>query len=216
LALQKLFTRPFWKRIWVVQEVMLAKQLTLFCGFKSFPWRQITDCIVGLETIADSGAQLSYELSPLLETPAAHLVQEKALWELQPPDKLRALPLKTLLEIYGGMEATHSVDKVYGLLGLSLSHCSTRGGKGKMGLQAAGAERRIRFPISYAKSVEAVYADVFRSVDLYQQREGQGLADPEIRDFNNLLVSLLGLPNPATQPNQKPLLLVEDHVSWML
>jgi hypothetical protein len=36
--IRALFSRSYWKRVWVIQEVMLARSLLLFCGMKKVAW----------------------------------------------------------------------------------------------------------------------------------------------------------------------------------
>lgn len=36
--IRKLFERPYFRRLWIVQEVFLSKSLTLYCGSQSTPW----------------------------------------------------------------------------------------------------------------------------------------------------------------------------------
>ncbi|KAK1542186.1 heterokaryon incompatibility protein [Colletotrichum paranaense] len=38
MPIKKLLSRPYFRRLWVVQEVVLSKTLTLHCGSKSTPW----------------------------------------------------------------------------------------------------------------------------------------------------------------------------------
>ncbi|KAH8706087.1 heterokaryon incompatibility protein-domain-containing protein, partial [Phaeosphaeriaceae sp. PMI808] len=45
-ALFALFKRDYWKRLWVVQEVLLAQKKLVYCGYSVFPWavyRQASD-----------------------------------------------------------------------------------------------------------------------------------------------------------------------------
>lgn len=39
-----LFAKPYWTRIWVIQEIGLARKLTVYCGNRSFDWQAI--CII--------------------------------------------------------------------------------------------------------------------------------------------------------------------------
>jgi hypothetical protein len=41
LSLSSLLSRPYFKRAWVVQEVALAKQLTILCGDRVIPWEHL-------------------------------------------------------------------------------------------------------------------------------------------------------------------------------
>lgn len=38
IALQRLLSRPWWSRAWTLQELLLSRQATFYCGMKSAPW----------------------------------------------------------------------------------------------------------------------------------------------------------------------------------
>jgi len=43
LALENLFIRDYWYRVWIVQEIAVSKVVTLFCGDDSASWEEIFD-----------------------------------------------------------------------------------------------------------------------------------------------------------------------------
>ncbi|KAK4961405.1 hypothetical protein LTR10_001895 [Elasticomyces elasticus] len=43
LAIRRLFSRPYWERLWVFQELKLAKRKILMCGEKSVAWTSLED-----------------------------------------------------------------------------------------------------------------------------------------------------------------------------
>ncbi|RDW73341.1 hypothetical protein BP6252_07248 [Coleophoma cylindrospora] len=45
VALAKLFARMWWHRIWVIQEVALAKEAVVFCGGRSTVWQQVVRAV---------------------------------------------------------------------------------------------------------------------------------------------------------------------------
>lgn len=40
-ALKALFQRPYWKRVWILQEIMLARSLTIHCGQHTTSWNNL-------------------------------------------------------------------------------------------------------------------------------------------------------------------------------
>jgi hypothetical protein len=38
MALHKLLSRPWWTWVWVLQEIVMAKQAIFICGEKSITW----------------------------------------------------------------------------------------------------------------------------------------------------------------------------------
>ncbi|KAK5689813.1 hypothetical protein LTR97_012572 [Elasticomyces elasticus] len=43
VAMKDLYQRVYWKRVWIVQEVTLAKQAVLVCGHTETPWQYISE-----------------------------------------------------------------------------------------------------------------------------------------------------------------------------
>ncbi|KAK4209161.1 heterokaryon incompatibility protein-domain-containing protein [Rhypophila decipiens] len=37
-AVRRLLARPWFRRVWVIQEVLMAREATIICGTKTFPW----------------------------------------------------------------------------------------------------------------------------------------------------------------------------------
>jgi Heterokaryon incompatibility protein (HET) len=40
-ALDHLLTRPYWYRVWIVQEIVLSKNIVFFCGSRKFSWQAL-------------------------------------------------------------------------------------------------------------------------------------------------------------------------------
>jgi len=38
-AIEAFFSRPFWERLWIVQEILLSREKLVFCGERSFDWK---------------------------------------------------------------------------------------------------------------------------------------------------------------------------------
>ena len=45
MALVKLFSRPYWQRVWTMQETAIAKSLHVLCGTKSIQWTDLVELI---------------------------------------------------------------------------------------------------------------------------------------------------------------------------
>lgn len=52
-ALQHLLGRPWWYRIWVVQEVALSKEVVLHCGPRNLPWDNFEMAVCLMTPLAD-------------------------------------------------------------------------------------------------------------------------------------------------------------------
>lgn len=42
---RRLLKRPWWHRVWVIQEAILAKDVSLLCGTRLFPWEEVMGAI---------------------------------------------------------------------------------------------------------------------------------------------------------------------------
>lgn len=110
-AILALWNRSYWKRVWVVQEVLLAKDIIVICGARSCLWQSFLDA---LHRAHDSRKMPSRSQEHMRQTPARRIIQHKARWNTN--DWRRTLHY--LIETYSEMEATYTRDKIYGLLGL--------------------------------------------------------------------------------------------------
>ncbi|KAH7380131.1 heterokaryon incompatibility protein-domain-containing protein [Pyrenochaeta sp. MPI-SDFR-AT-0127] len=106
--------RPYWRRIWIVQELMLAKDANIYCGSEHVNWTCFMDLVQDLQKLSDRGREKHTPCaSSILASPAIIIANAKSKWgnNLQ--------PLTVLLELYGTQEATNIHDKVYALHGLA-------------------------------------------------------------------------------------------------
>lgn len=104
----------YWRRMWIIQEIMFAKQVTIYCGSKHIGWNTFEQLVKDLQAISDIGREHHTPCaSPILASPAIVIAKAKAAWggNLQ--------PLTTLLQLYRDHEATNILDKVYALHGLA-------------------------------------------------------------------------------------------------
>jgi hypothetical protein len=106
--------RNYWKRIWIVQEILLAQKATILCGDKQISWTKLLHLISDLELISDRGRAVhTIGVSSVLDSPAAVIVRAKSQWNGSPQ------PLTKLLELYRHQQSTDIRDKVYALHGLA-------------------------------------------------------------------------------------------------
>ena len=137
----QLCNRNYWRRIWIVQEVMLAKKATLFCGSMHASWNQFEGLITDLHRIFEMG--LAHTRSAYLR--CAHGVLSSpaiVIAKAMSTRTERKQSLVTLLEVYRHHEATDIRDKVYALHGL--------------------AEDTENLPIDYRTSPKELFSNVLR------------------------------------------------------
>jgi len=119
-ALENLFSRPWFFRIWVLQEFKRAKNPFFQCGHSYFLWDRSGDTLrefwgadkefihAHVKLLGETGKVVSMA-STRVEVPQNGNVSTKRA----------AQHLVRMLRIYGGCKATVPHDKIYGLLGLS-------------------------------------------------------------------------------------------------
>ncbi|PTB35596.1 uncharacterized protein TrAFT101_009362 [Trichoderma asperellum] len=104
-GLQEILSRPWFRRVWILQEVALAKVGIILCGTKSVSTRLFGLVPLLLDIKPDTHCQSVLDIMP---SP-----WRKTLWWSKSPN------LRTLLLTFGDSEATESRDLVYALRGIS-------------------------------------------------------------------------------------------------
>jgi hypothetical protein len=111
-SILELCHRNYWKRMWIIQELLLAKEATIHWGPNQIEWNAFENLVWDLEKIRHQPASPENCLE-VLQSPAAHIITMK--FSSDP----RARRLKGLLQKYSDQEATNTLDKVYALIGLA-------------------------------------------------------------------------------------------------
>ncbi|KAK8113054.1 hypothetical protein PG984_013580 [Apiospora sp. TS-2023a] len=109
-GISHLFMKPWWKRIWIVQEVVAARQIVVWCGPKVIPW----DCLAHL-----CNEIRVQEFQPSPKAAFLHSSQYQNFSALDNFRKNRTMPLSHLLQCTRGYQATDPRDKLYALLGMA-------------------------------------------------------------------------------------------------
>ncbi|KAI1428688.1 heterokaryon incompatibility protein-domain-containing protein [Xylaria sp. FL1777] len=110
-AIRALLKRPWWNRIWIVQETSKSKEIVVYFGELTINWKTL--CGGAEKYLVLHGRQVAL--------PERYIYQIRALFEAQ---RLRASHpngknLLSLLLRYRWFEATNPRDKIYGILGLA-------------------------------------------------------------------------------------------------
>ncbi|KAK1242545.1 hypothetical protein MKX08_005357 [Trichoderma sp. CBMAI-0020] len=125
-AVLKLLQRPWFKRIWILQEVAAARHVLILCGSSEIDG--YTFCM-GINSL-----NLDYAEAPGLRNlirSATYLIRRKVLQPKQTTSNpstfsLNIAPLSELIDMYHAREASDCRDKVYALLGMSSDNYSPR------------------------------------------------------------------------------------------
>lgn len=115
-GLTKIFKRPWWSRLWVVQEVLVANRPPLVgCGRQWVSWERFETAILVLV-----GQDLDHEeimQNPMAVTYLAFVTKEHSSHSEKEQDS--PLRLQQLLKATCNRETTQPHDKVFALLGLT-------------------------------------------------------------------------------------------------
>jgi hypothetical protein len=145
-ALENLFSRSWFYRVWVLQEFKRGQNLFFKCGHVGFNWDNMREVLQemfdGEQPFDTRHIKLLGEIGKAVSMASIrlHLPLDAVLLD----NKFAAIHLTTILRTYAIREATKAHDKIYGLLGLSNSFTFAD-------LNPPG--------IHYGRPVEEVYTD---------------------------------------------------------
>jgi hypothetical protein len=109
-AVRHLCQRPYWRRLWTVQEILMANQAIIQCGFDSITWEEFSKFQVALEWERIPMPPQD-DFSELLETSAFSLDRHQAAY------RLNEASLEVLVAAFSASECSELRDKIYGLAG---------------------------------------------------------------------------------------------------
>ena len=117
-ALVDLFRRPYWRRVWVIQEVQVARRITVFCGHDEIEWNGL----LGIQRMLWD----EHAASLIALAHSATWLRSLHYWiRGRGARGLDHLPLSPRGDLFRTLlfhrlkEATDPRDKVYSLLGLT-------------------------------------------------------------------------------------------------
>lgn len=110
----KLCDRDYWKRTWIVQEFLLAKNVQILCGSKSISWK-------AFDHVARKSQNTKvYESQNRIGRAALEQIRGSTFMSLSRDRKLvRGQTLEELLKKYGSTRCADIRDRVFGLVGLA-------------------------------------------------------------------------------------------------
>ncbi|QDS77739.1 hypothetical protein FKW77_004575 [Venturia effusa] len=139
-----LLGRDYWKRVWIIQEIIMSRDLLFLCGAQELFWRELSSFITKLGPIYERGGAFT-----IIEEKRMSLHEESKGYDLD-------VPLHFLIPRYCRQDCTDPRDRVFGLLGLVVEgFMTTRTGQ--------GWDRRMIVRADYSLST----ADLFNLVMAY-------------------------------------------------
>ncbi|KAK0652647.1 heterokaryon incompatibility protein-domain-containing protein [Cercophora newfieldiana] len=172
-----LFERRYWGRLWVIQELLLARRTLLMCGNDVLQWSKFADCLKAygrgeLEAPDDDASKSP--IGSIGRSKGVRLAERKVMWN-ENSCLNSGYTLDFLIESFHDHECADVRDKVYGLLAL----VSTDGRSGEN-----------IFDVDYAKTPAQLFEEVIAAV-----RNSPRLRSLRARArFSNTLRKALKLP----------------------
>jgi hypothetical protein len=116
-ALTQLCERSYWRRMWIIQEIVCAQNITIWCGTKSCEWSAIGSLYLKAKALEDENwfTHHDYVVS-VLQSSAAVMVWQRAHWRHPDTPTPR---LETLIEIFRDWQCSDIRDNAYALVGMA-------------------------------------------------------------------------------------------------
>lgn len=116
-ALVELCERPYWRRMWIIQEVIHADKIRVWCGDQSAEWAAFDNLYCTLKTLDDMGWSTHHRHAiAVLQSSALTMVWQRAHWR-HPETPVPTL--QTLVEVFQEWKCSDLRDKVYALVGIA-------------------------------------------------------------------------------------------------
>ena len=124
-ALEDLYKRPWYDRLWVLQEVILAKDIDVLCGNRSMPWAAFASFAIKMRELLPSALTDRFDVRP---HDCSAKARDPGFMSIRDMDAMRSnevmglkTPFSEYLSIGQKRKVTNPLDRVYGLLGLLAS-----------------------------------------------------------------------------------------------
>ncbi|OAQ61466.1 heterokaryon incompatibility protein (HET) domain-containing protein [Pochonia chlamydosporia 170] len=118
-AFTEFFSRPYWKRTWVVQELATAREVYMLCGCKREPLWTLLAWVYHMVLIAALGVTEEMGIFEwLLSVATSGLKALEFLRAISVHDPRKGLEILDLIQECGQMEVSVPQDRVFALLGL--------------------------------------------------------------------------------------------------
>ena len=111
LAVTRLCRRMYWTRLWIIQELMLAKDTCLLCGDMSIAWTDFCNVLQSNERVSQSRNDRNRDYEIVSRSPAMSIVKQsqqglqRTLWDLMSQNY--------------DLECADQKDKIFALLGIA-------------------------------------------------------------------------------------------------
>jgi hypothetical protein len=115
-AFQHLCSMPYWDRLWISQEIALAREIEIHCGNFEISWNYLARTIKRLKSPILKATLSAFAREPLLQTMPVGLEEAQ---QVRDAGGGRSTQLCNLCHITHNALCSDPRDKVYGLLGIA-------------------------------------------------------------------------------------------------
>ncbi|KAH9864800.1 hypothetical protein IAQ61_008745 [Plenodomus lingam] len=143
-AVSKLLFRPWWTRVWTLQEFVLSKEAKLYCGPKSISRGKLKSAVYSIFLCSTISSDFEHELVPRVAFDGAFNRRRIHQWHTRIDS--RGISLISIMAYLGNHSATDSRDRIFSVLGLITSR-----------------DRKLIGTPEYSSSAELQFAKLVRS-----------------------------------------------------
>jgi Heterokaryon incompatibility protein (HET) len=118
-AVNELFLRPWWTRVWTIQELILSPKVTFYCGSKNLSLSDLRSALYGLWLCSGSDSFPVSRAAFNATWNRRRLLQWFRNCEGQDSNRLSGISLTALMAYVSDNNATDPRDRIYSLLGLA-------------------------------------------------------------------------------------------------
>ncbi|KAF2629653.1 hypothetical protein BU25DRAFT_485661 [Macroventuria anomochaeta] len=143
-AVSNLLARPWWTRVWTLQEFVLSKEAKLYCGVASISRGRFKSAIYSIFLCSTISNEFEHELVPRKLFDGAFNRRRIHQWHTNPASI--GINLIAIMAYLGNHSATDSRDRIYSVLGLITEQ-----------------DRALVGPAEYSTGIEHQFAKLVRS-----------------------------------------------------
>ncbi|KAF2830070.1 hypothetical protein CC86DRAFT_403393 [Ophiobolus disseminans] len=143
-AISSLLFRPWWTRVWTLQEFVLPKEAKLYCGTQSITRGKFKSAIYSIFLCSTISSDFEHELVPRKAFDGAF--NRRRIHQLHTKAGSKGISLIAIMAYLGNHAATDSRDRIFSVLGLITSQ-----------------DRRLVGVPEYSSSTEVQFARLVRS-----------------------------------------------------
>lgn len=115
-SVSNLLSRPWWTRVWTLQEMILPREVKFYCGNTSISRGKFKAAMYSIFLCSVGDRDMEVELIPRHAFDTAFNRRRVHQWHVHP--KARGIALVAVLAYLGNHSATDSRDRIYSVLGI--------------------------------------------------------------------------------------------------